>query len=397
MSSLFFKIRRRISDIIGICVRIVVSQHRRDNHLIAYGGALDLFIDNAKHLFILNNKLLPQYRHIWLTRNDEVFERVKSIGYEVLKSNTKEGIQVLYRAGIVIYDNRIDEFANHNLSAGAFRIELWHAVQGVKKIGGIKTDPPIPFVFKSNFEYKYLFKHIYGDYGLATSKSLMPVMSAAFQIPIDKIIVADQPRNHTLYMNEQDLEEFVNKYEDNEGKSIFYELKNEKRMKVIYMPTFRDADPYYIYKAIPDWDAFNLFLRKHDIVFYLKVHRVTPLPQGLDHSNIHIMDNGIDIYPILPLFDRLVTDYSSIMFDFSLMRKPVIIYDFDIDTYMSESRYIFKSFIKLLKEVSEINSYKELCFLLLAKDSEVKPIPLDDYYNCPGDISSILALIMSLE
>ena len=48
---LSFRVKRKILNIKSNLLRAIVSLHKRDNNLIVYGGALDLFIDNAKHLY----------------------------------------------------------------------------------------------------------------------------------------------------------------------------------------------------------------------------------------------------------------------------------------------------------------------------------------------------------
>jgi CDP-glycerol glycerophosphotransferase (TagB/SpsB family) len=49
------------------------------------------------------------------------------------------------------------------------------------------------------------------------------------------------------------------------------------------------------------------------------------------------VDNSWDIYPILPFTDVLITDYSSIYYDYILMKgKRVILFTFDYDKYISE-------------------------------------------------------------
>ena len=395
MKKVIFKVKHRLIILFYGLQRAFISIHKRDKSLIVYGGALDLFVDNAKHLFILNHYSLPEYKHVWLTRNDEVLHRVQKIGFEAVKSDSTEGRKLLLRAGMIIYDNRIDEFASHKLSSGALRFELWHGVTKAKMIGAIHTEPPMPYVVSSWFQNRFLQTHVYGDYVLATSEQLRDTMSAAFQIPVGNIIVADQPRNHVLYMSTAELDRFVEKYEDDEGQRLYAKLKSETRRKVIYMPTFRDADPEYIYKAIPEWDSFNHFLNEHNIVLYLKVHRVTPLPQGICYSNLKVMDNGLDIYPLLPLFDCLITDYSSVMFDFALMHKPIIIYDFDLEEYVSKSRAVFRSFINLLNELSEAKDSEQLKSLLLAPDSNIKSLSLEHVYDCSGDYSEIINFIHS--
>lgn len=394
MSNLFSRIRNKTRQYFEALVRAIISLHKRDGHLIVYGGALDLFIDNAKHLFIVNNQTMPQYRHVWLTKSNELLIKVRSLGFEAELSDSKRGRYILYRAGMVIYDNRIDEFASHNLASGAIKFELWHGITVAKRIGSINSDPPKPYVVTSTFKDRYFNSHIYGDYVLATSSSLSATMSAAFQVPVEKVIVADQPRNYILYLKGEKLEQYV-KYEDDNGKKVLNELKEESRQKVIYMPTFRDADPQYIYKAIPDWEGFNRFLKDNNIVFYLKVHRVTPLPKDLNYDNIRVLDNSLDIYPLLPLFDRLITDYSSVMFDYAILRKPIIIYDYDLEEYASESRCVFKSFYMLLKEITEVKNYDQLVSIMAEENTSIKPFPIENYYDCPGDYSGITNFIIN--
>jgi CDP-glycerol glycerophosphotransferase (TagB/SpsB family) len=55
------------------------------------------------------------------------------------------------------------------------------------------------------------------------------------------------------------------------------------------------------------------------------------------YSHIRLMDNSIDIYPILPYTDVLITDYSSILYDYLLLEdKRVILYLYDYEDYVKD-------------------------------------------------------------
>lgn len=357
-------------------IRIVVSVHRRNKRLIVYGGAMDLFVDNAKHMFLYNNINMPEYRHVWLSNNESVLNKVQSLGLEAVKSHSRQGVFLMWNAGMVIYDYHIDEFSYHNLSAGAVRFNLWHGVPN-KHIGGPVVENPNPYKIESLFRHKYVLDHKKGDYALSPSNSgkMNNIFSSAFYIPLENIIISAYPRCRFLNMSKLEIKMYIEKYEDEQYLDLYNELSNRKDRAFIYMPTFRDANKEYIYSAIPDWVDFDNFLSKFDIKLYIKVHRMTPLPSNLNFSHIKIIDNTIDIYPILSLFDRLITDYSSVMYEFAILEKPIILYTFDMDEYVSKSRYIYKDFIELTKKVPRAKTYNELKLLLTKPDSSLPVFP----------------------
>jgi len=51
-----------------------------------------------------------------------------------------------------------------------------------------------------------------------------------------------------------------------------------------------------------------------------------------------LYDSSSDIYPLLPLTDCIITDYSSIYFDYLLINKPVIFFPYDYKKYIEYDR-----------------------------------------------------------
>lgn len=162
------------------------------------------------------------------------------------------------------------------------------------------------------------------------------------------------------------------------------------------MPTFRDKKPNYIDEAIPNWKELDEVLKKNNNILYLKVHRMTPTPKGEALSNIVILDNSLDIYPLLPLFDCLISDYSSIMSDFGLLKRPVVLYAYDLDDYISHSRPVFKRFWDVYERLSILKSFDDLKSLISNKELPASYFPVDTYYDCPQDIEATKRLIERL-
>ena len=76
-------------------------------------------------------------------------------------------------------------------------------------------------------------------------------------------------------------------------------------------------------------------------------------------SNIIIVKQQYDIYPILPFIDVLITDYSSIYFDCLLLRKEFILFPFDIEEYKMGDRELSIDYDADIKG-TRISDFKEL-------------------------------------
>ena len=294
-----------LSKIIGTFIRMLVSLFPRDKKLIVYGGAMDLFIDNTKHIFIYHNERFGKgYRHVWLSKSSKTIQVVENMGFCVVKADTIRGIYTLLRAGFVIFDNCIDAFSYHNLSMGATRICLWHGA-GFKMCDNAVSDNQSPYQPKDWFYEKYLAKHVHGDYFFSTCNMQSLMSSYSFLVPLNKIIIAGYHRTRFFFMTDEERYEYINRYESEELRRCYHRISKTHSKRIIYMPTFRDSNINYINEAIPDWNGLNERLISSDTSMYLKVHRVTPTPKDMNYSNIVILNGSMDIYPLLPLFDLM--------------------------------------------------------------------------------------------
>lgn len=116
---------------------------------------------------------------------------------------------------------------------------------------------------------------------------------------------------------------------------------------VVYMPTFRDNFMDFIDaqgNIVLNPGGLAAFAEKHNTLFLLKLHpyvndaKLSALP-GIVRYPSHL-----DIYPLLPLADALITDYSSVYFDFLLLDRPVLYFAYDLERYISQDRELFFPF-----------------------------------------------------
>lgn len=109
------------------------------------------------------------------------------------------------------------------------------------------------------------------------------------------------------------------------------------------MPTWRDDDPDYFSKANIDFQSLNSQLEKLGYAFFLKLHPLTKFSPVDKFSNIFQINNDVDIYPFLTYTDFLITDYSSIYFDYLLLDKEIIFIPYDLENY-TKNRELYFSF-----------------------------------------------------
>lgn len=93
-------------------------------------------------------------------------------------------------------------------------------------------------------------------------------------------------------------------------------------------------------------DSFLDRLNKNNIYLFIKPHPEDKVLASVVHPSIVMIPALEDVYPILKFSDALVTDYSSIFFDYSTLGKPIIFYVFDYEYYKSTDRGIMLDFDK---------------------------------------------------
>ena len=138
------------------------------------------------------------------------------------------------------------------------------------------------------------------------------------------------PRNDLLLKEHEKLDLlFVN--------LEIYNLAKENKV-IVYMPTHRESEPSFGNKSVKelplDLEKLNDFMKKQNAFFILKLHPfVSKLYENKNFSNIVFYESQSDIYPVLKYTDILITDYSSVYFDFLLIDKPIIFFDYDYEEY----------------------------------------------------------------
>ena len=106
---------------------------------------------------------------------------------------------------------------------------------------------------------------------------------------------------------------------------------------------------------------------QHGICLTLRTHPVNRPPQDIidkvgDSGCIKISSDD-DIYDVIGNYDCLITDYSSIMFDFCLSKKPIIFAPFDIEKYLLLDRDMYFDYSELISGYPVASNWDELLII----------------------------------
>lgn len=357
----------------------------RNRSVWVFGGAMDKFIDNAKYAFLYCTKFYKENKLIWLSRDEALISFLRQKGFTAYNSNSLQGIFFALTAKVYIFDNSISEFSYRELTGGAIRINLWHGVP-LKKI---MYDDKRP---SKTLNKLFVYNMAPPSYVCTTTERLRVLFSSAFNLKKDRILIGAYHRTIPFFCTKEELIHLVEKTESERFITVFNEMLRDTRKKVIYMPTFRDSDPDYFSRAIPNLHDLNEACAKMNILFIIKVHRFTKVDIGeSDLSNVLLLDKSWDVYPLLPLTQVLITDYSSIQFDYAMMNKPVIYYPFDLEKYISESRELYFSYDSICSTENQVMTINELL-----KKIEGVPARCNysiSFFDCPQDYSTVFKII----
>ena len=231
-----------------------------------------------------------------------------------------EATEIVTSSRIVVTDDYLSILRDNEKKPGQKYVQLWHATGSGKHFGqdGTTMFPPTDALYHKGY-----------DLVTVSAEGIRDVYAGAFGIDISRVKAAGVPRTDDFFD-----EEYIGKVRDN----IYTkhpELKD--REIIIYTPTFRDLPERPRNTFVPelDFDRFSAVVGKGRM-FVVCPHPVMtePIVTGSYDNITEIRD--VSSNDMMFISDLMVTDYSSTMFEYSLLRKPMVFFCYDYDTYDRE-------------------------------------------------------------
>ncbi len=334
----------------------------RKKNIWLFGADQFHFTDNTKYLFLYVAEHCPEIRAIWISRNRALIQELRKKGFEAYHQRSLKGLFFALRGKFYIFHSQLLDI-NLSASGGTIKVNLWHGAP-IKRIRFSTTKkgkiaPLFAPTIKNAFLQPYFF--IDSDFILSTSKRVTKYFSEAFRVNESQCMEFGYPRNEILSYPKKNILKFIEKYEPDETIDLVNQLKMFKKV-FIYMPTWRDNGRNFIEETRINFTELNEVLEQKGYALLLKLHRYTTISSSSLNNCKHIIsvDNSLDIYPILPFTDCLITDYSSIYFDYHLMDKEVILFPFDMDEYLDKDREMYFNYDEVTEEELLVHSFEEL-------------------------------------
>jgi CDP-ribitol ribitolphosphotransferase len=247
-----------------------------------------------------------------------ILESARPASYEKMtKKSTRELIKKLARSKYVFIDDHAPILDWLVLNERTKLSQLWHAGAGFKSSGYSRWGHlGCPAPVSCHRQYSY---------GIAGSRHIGKFFAEVFGINDEQILPTGMPRmDEYLDENYQNTkrEELYNTYPMCKGKKV-----------ILFAPTYRGrkrADASYPYHMI-DFERLYDFCGDEYVVMF-KMHPWVDEPVPIKE---HMKDRFVDVnlYPnindLFYIVEMLITDYSSNIFEFSLMRKPMLFFAFD--------------------------------------------------------------------
>ena len=340
------------------------SQHwyKRDPYLWTFGAWDGLrYSDNSRAMYEYVLANCPHIKAFWMTNSKEVYHRLEKEQKPVALINTPEGKKIQRESGF-FFATKGQEDGAYRYMNGILYINLWHGMP-LKQIGRDE----LLFERKETWfkRLKTAIRRVLVPWEflegptISNAPFFTPFLQSAFLLPEDSVWEVGSPRNDYL----------VSSYQEKLIQQLDTQFHHP--VKVLYMPTHRDSqhgvfNPFS--KAGFDAETFQHVLEKGNILFLYKGHFYdSSVKDTLSSPRIRtIADDDYDnLYTFLKDIDILVTDYSSVYFDFLHVRKPIILFPFDEADYVAHSRPFY--FDYSLMEAKRVYTWTELADCLQQK------------------------------
>lgn len=263
--------------------------------------------------FMIKQELLKRYSGYEIVilnkKIDKSFKSIISYYFHIYKQ-----MYHIATTNICIIDTYIIPISilKHKKSLQIYQI--WHAMGTVKKFGYQTLDKPCGKDKKIS-----LLMNMHKNYTniICGSEAIRKSLAEAFNYEVEKVIPNDLPRIDYLLKEKENIRKKIYK--------VYPKLRKKKN--ILYVPTFRTYKNDRVNDLINsiDLSKYNLIIKSHPV-------------EKFDVPNIeNLKYDSFSALQMLSVADFVITDYSTISVESTVLNIPLYFYIFDYDRYKVEN------------------------------------------------------------
>lgn len=296
---------------------------------VSFGGKS--YSDNPRYLFeyMQQSKDFADYHFIWGLKKPDPVE-----GAETVKFNSIRYFYWLSKAKYWVFNSKMAPY--YYKKPGQVYLQTWHGTP-LKHLGHDIEDNGSTY-YRSKQSYSQMVRSYdndrsHWDYLVSPNAFSTNAFVSAFGISKDQILELGYPRVDCLVnASNTTVADLKRKYGIPAGKKV-----------VLYAPTWRDNSfgvSGYTLELQVDFYRWRSYLGDDYVVLFKPHYLISNhyhVPADLTDF-VFLMNANADINDAYLMTDVLVTDYSSVFFDFAVLGRPIYFYMYDFDEYENELR-----------------------------------------------------------
>jgi CDP-ribitol ribitolphosphotransferase / teichoic acid ribitol-phosphate polymerase len=233
---------------------------------------------------------------------------------------------------VIVLDDFYPNIHNFELKKDTSLIQLWHAVGAFKTFGFSRLGK----IGGTNQESK---NHRNYDYAIVSSDEIKRFYAEGFGLSDEKIVATGIPRTDVFFEKEFKIKKSEEIYEK-------YPIFRNKKV-ILFAPTFRGTgkdDAFYPMDKFKIKDFLDSLDNVQDYILIIKHHpfikEKTKIPTEYKDICFDLSENS-EINDILFITDLLITDYSSVIFESSILNIPTLFYCHDLEEYVRDRDFYY--------------------------------------------------------
>ncbi|REH75523.1 CDP-glycerol:glycerophosphate glycerophosphotransferase [Staphylococcus felis] len=294
----------------------------------SFGGKS--FNDSPQAIYDYMKTHYPDYHYYWILQ--DVNHPSLPDDVHVIKKGSKAYYNLFKTAQVWVTNARLPLYLKKK--PNQLYIQTWHGTP-LKRLANDMKQVRLPNTTTPKYKRNFYRATQRWDFLISPNAYSTDIFQSAFWMQRDQILEIGYPRNDIL-VNHQDDADYIQSLKSSLG------IPSHKRV-VLYAPTWRD-DEYieagaYTFDLKIDLAQMQQALGKNTVVL-LRMHYL--IANQLDLSGYegfaYDVSNYQNVSELYLMSDCLITDYSSVMFDYGILKRPQLFFAYDIDKYANDLR-----------------------------------------------------------